>query len=81
VVTVVVNRIASRCVLSPAHTALAALLWLALPGCGLLWLAAVIGPDPLLLYPAGVTLVPAGLALAGPWLRAAVGYREEVNGE
>jgi len=46
------------------------LLWLVLPGCGLAWLASVIGPDPRLLYLAGVTILPGGLTLAAPWLRA-----------
>lgn len=69
----------NKCILSLRFTLAAAALWLIAPACILLWCISILGPDPRLLYLAGVTLFPASLTLLAPWLRAYLRYKEERN--
>ena len=71
------RRIVSKCVMTPKYTAMAVALWLLLPASGIAWLFSIVGPDPCLLYLAGVTLLPASMALLTPWLRAWLEVRKE----
>jgi hypothetical protein len=73
------ERMKSKCVVAPKHTAVAMVLWLLLPTSCIVWLHGILGPDPRLLYLAGVTLLPAGLTLLAPWLRAWLEVREDVS--
>ncbi len=73
------QRVISKCVITPKYTAMAAALWLLLPASGIVWLFNVIGPDPQLLYLAGVTLLPASLALLAPWLRVWLEARKDIS--
>ena len=72
------ERMKAKCVMAPRHAAMAVVLWLLLPASCMVWLFDVLGPDPRLLYLAGVTLFPAGLTLLAPWLRAWLEVRKEL---
>jgi len=58
------------------RTAAMAALWIALPAAALALVAGIIGPCWELAYLALVTVVPAALALAGPWIGVGSFYRD-----
>jgi hypothetical protein len=70
------QTVKSRCILTPKYTIAAGILWLLLPACGLVWMLSVVGPDPHLLYLAGVVLFPVGTVLLAPWIRAWLDVRK-----
>lgn len=70
----------SNCILGTGTTLAAAVLWLVPPACGVAWLYGIVGPDARLLYLTAVTLFPAALTLAAPWLRAWLEARSTQRG-
>jgi len=66
-----------HCPMTIRHTLITAALFVVLPACGIAWAASIVGPCLELLYLAAVTLVPAGLTILAPWVRAWLEMREE----